>query len=129
MAATLGELLLGEKTAYPIYHLEHPIRQSWREMILILAEALDVPKANIVPYEVWVRRVREFPPSLTESENPAARLVEFFDSYFRHMSCGNLILDMAHSKEHSKTLRNLKAVSKELVYSYVQAWKDIGFLR
>lgn len=128
VAATLGELLIGDTTAYPIYHIENPVRQPWRDMIPILAEALGVPQTNTVSYNEWIRRVREFPPGLV-SENPAARLVDFFNDDFERMSCGGLILDTAHSKEHSDTFRGLEAVSKELVIKYLQAWKEMGFLR
>lgn len=128
VAATLGELLIGDTTAYPIYHIENPVRQSWRDMIPILAEALGVPQANTISYKEWIRRVREFPPSLV-SENPAARLVDFFNDDFERMSCGGLILDTAHSKEHSDTFRGLEAVGEELVLKYIQAWKETGFLR
>ncbi|TVY50464.1 Citrinin polyketide synthase, partial [Lachnellula cervina] len=108
VAATLGELLIGDTTAYPIYHIENPVRQPWRDMIPILAEALGVPQTNTVSYNEWIRRVREFPPGLV-SENPAARLVDFFNDDFERMSCGGLILDTAHSKEHSDTFRGLEA--------------------
>ena len=97
-------------------------------MIPILAEALGVPQANTISYKEWIRRVREFPPSLV-SENPAARLVDFFNDDFERMSCGGLILDTAHSKEHSDTFRGLEAVGEELVLKYIQAWKETGFLR
>jgi len=129
VAATLGELLLEDSRAYPIYHIENPVRQSWPDMISILAKALDIPQANIVPYKEWVRRVREFPPSMAASDNPAARLLEFFDKDFIRMSCGELVLDTAHSREHSETLRNLVGVDEELVMKYIRAWKETGFLR
>jgi hypothetical protein len=128
VAATLGELLLGGVTPYPIYHIENPKRQSWCEMIQVLAEVLNIPRANIIKFEAWLDRVRQFPPSSADIDNPAARLVEFLEAHFVRMSCGDLILDTAHSREHSETLRNSRPVSKELVAKYVQAWKDMGFL-
>ena len=112
--------------AYPIYHIENPVRQPWCEMILVLADALDIPRTNIIPFEDWVSRVRRFPGS--ETDNPAARLVEFLDKHFIRMSCGGLILDTAKSTEHSKTLRREELVSDDLVRKYIRAWKDMGFL-
>jgi hypothetical protein len=128
VAATLGELLLADGPAYPIYHIENPVRQPWREMIRVLADALDIPYSNIVPFDEWVGRVRRFPGSV-EADNPAARLVDFLDTHFVRMSCGGLVLDTAKSREHSGTLRREEAVSTELVRKYVRAWKDMGFLR
>uniref|UniRef100_A0AAU8H3X2 SpoA n=1 Tax=Sporormiella sp. TaxID=2012087 RepID=A0AAU8H3X2_9PLEO len=128
MAATLGELLLEPTDAYPIYHSENPQRQSWRQMIVVLAELLDIPKDNIISFGDWVRRVRNS-PSVAVSENPAVRLGDFFDVDFVRMSCGELVLGTKHSVEHSKTLRELPPVSRDLVAKYVQKWRDDGFLR
>jgi hypothetical protein len=128
VAATLGELLLADGPAYPIYHIENPVRQPWREMIRVLADALDIPYSNIVAFDEWVGRVRRFPGSV-EADNPAGRLVDFLDTHFVRMSCGGLVLDTAKSREHSETLRREEAVSAELMRKYVRAWKDMGFLR
>ncbi|KFY00088.1 hypothetical protein O988_03530 [Pseudogymnoascus sp. VKM F-3808] len=127
VAATLGELLLPETTPYPIYHIENPSRQPWKEMISTLAEALDVPPSNIIPFEEWVDRVRQFPGSV-DLDNPAGRLVDFLEKNFVRMSCGDLVLDTAKSTEHSETLRNLGPVDGDLVRKYVHSWKTTGFL-
>ncbi|KAJ5964489.1 type I iterative polyketide synthase [Penicillium vulpinum] len=127
VAATLGDLLIEEQPAYPIYHIENPVRQPWREMIAILSDALNIPQTNIIPYDEWLRRVRQFPPSLM-SENPAARLADFFEADFLRMSCGGMILDTARTKEHSETFRGLGPIDESLVRTYIQAWKESGFL-
>jgi nucleoside-diphosphate-sugar epimerase len=115
------------KSSYPIYHIENPIRQPWGEMVGVLASALDVRRANIIPFNEWIGRVRQFPGS-ADFHNPAAKLIDFLDTQFVRMSCGGLILDTAKSTEHSETLRNQRPVSCELVRKYIRAWKDIRFL-
>ncbi|KAF7592428.1 hypothetical protein BBP40_000276 [Aspergillus hancockii] len=126
VAATLGDLLLGDQPAYPIYHIENPVRQSWPEMITVLSDALCIPQANIIPYGEWVRRVRQC--TLPTAQNPAIQLVDFFETDFLRMSCGGMILDTARSREHSVTLRTLGPIDRELVMKYIQAWKGSGFL-
>jgi hypothetical protein len=96
-------------------------------MISTLAEALDVPLSNIIPFEEWVDRVRQFPGSV-DLDNPAGRLVDFLEKNFVRMSCGDLVLDTAKSTEHSETLRNLGPVDGDLVRKYVHSWKTTGFL-
>ena len=125
VAAILGELLISNNKPYQIYHIENPARQSWHEMVLVLANALD---ANVIPFKDWVNRVRQF-PGLAEIDNPARNLIEFLDRNFIRMSCGGLILDTAKSAEHSRTLRGLKPLDGNLVRSYVRSWKDMGFLQ
>lgn len=127
IAATLGDLLISDASPYPIYHVENPARQPWQEMTAVLADALDIPRANIIPFDDWLDRVRQFPGS-TETDNPARKVIEFLNEHFLRMACGGLILDTTKSREHSKTLASQEPVSADLVRKYVCAWKDMGFL-
>ncbi|GIK04405.1 type I iterative polyketide synthase [Aspergillus viridinutans] len=111
VAATMGDLLIGEQPSYPIYHIENPVRQPWSEMVTILSDTLNIPSSNVIPYGEWLHRVRQFPPSLTVSENPAARLGDFFEMDFL------------------PTFRGLGPIDWSLVMRYIQAWKQSGFLR
>ena len=96
-------------------------------MILVLAGALAIPRSNIIPFQKWINRVRQFPGSV-ETDNPAGRIVEFLDGNFVRMSCGGVILDTARSTEHSRTLRGTGPISDDLVRKYVHSWKEMGFL-
>lgn len=127
VAGTLSDLLLGESTPYPIYHIDNPVRQPWKEMIPILADALDIPRKNIIPFSEWVRRVRQFPGHV-EWDNPAAKLIEFLDDNFLRMSCGGLLLDTVKSIEHSETLAAVGPVDEDTARKYIRYWKEIGFL-
>jgi len=49
IAGTLSDLVLSNRTPYPIYHIENPVGQPWREMNTILADALKIP--NLIPFE------------------------------------------------------------------------------
>lgn len=127
VAATLSDLLLAENVPYPIYHIDNPVRQPWCDMIPVLADALEIPWSNTIPFDEWVSRVRSFPGSI-ELDNPAVKLVEFLDGNFIRMSCGGLLLNTAKSREHSKTLANVGPVSDDVARKYIQAWKETGFL-
>uniref|UniRef100_A0A8H7NLY2 Carrier domain-containing protein n=1 Tax=Bionectria ochroleuca TaxID=29856 RepID=A0A8H7NLY2_BIOOC len=127
VAASIGELVLAENTPYPIYHVENPSRQPWSEMIGIMADALGIPPANIIPFDEWVALVKAYPGS-ADLENPAAKLIDFLDLHFHRMSCGGLVMDTAHAREHSETMAKVPPVSAALFHKYVEAWKDMGFL-
>ena len=134
VASTLAELALGSvsgspaaSTPYPIYHIDNPVRQPWQDMVSVLARALDIPLANVLPFTEWVRRVRRFPGSV-EKDNPAFKLIDFLDENFLRMSCGGLLLDTAHTRQHSPTLAALGPVSDEMAEGYVRYWKRTGFL-
>lgn len=113
--------------AYPVYHIDNPVGQQWKAMSPVLATALDIPPHAIIPFKRWISLIRRSPLP-AETENPAARLVDFLDTHFERMSCGGLLLDTAKAKEHSETMAKEGPVSPELARSYVDAWKKMGFL-
>ncbi|KAI2476002.1 Type I Iterative Polyketide synthase [Pyrenophora tritici-repentis] len=108
IAATLSDLVLSDRPPYPIYHIENPVGQPWREMNAVLADALHIP--NLIPFEEWVERVRTAP----QRNNPAANLLDFLDDNYLRMSCGGLVLDVKKTLEHSETLAAVGPVNEEV---------------
>ena len=127
VAASLGDLIISDAESYPFYHIDNPVRQSWKEMILVLANALNIQQEGIIPFNEWVRCVRNFPGDV-EWDNPAAKLVDFFANDFVRMSCGGVLLDTKNTQEHSQTMRDVGPVDELVTRKYIQAWKDNGFL-
>ena len=127
VAATLADLALADNQPYPIYHIDNPVRQLWNKMIPVLADALDIPRSNAIPFQDWIQRVRDS-PSLGSMDNPATKLVDFLDDNFTRMSCGGLLLDTSNTREHSTTLANVGPVSDDVARKFVQSWKDMRFL-
>ena len=115
-----------ETETYPVYHVDNPIGQPWKEISAILTTALHIPENNIIPFRDWIARVRQSP--LPETDNPAVRLVGFLEKYFERMACGGIVLDTRRAEERSRTLAVQGPVSEEVVRSYVRRWKEGGFL-
>ena len=129
-AETLSELLLTPQPVDLIYHLENPVRQSWYDILTTLASKLGIPSAEFLPFDEWMDRVGAFAADKgsKDDRSAATMLAEFFKQDFQHMSGGNVILDTARARSISATLRGMDAVEAELVASYVDQWKRIGFL-
>ncbi|KAI8622916.1 hypothetical protein F5Y19DRAFT_483302 [Xylariaceae sp. FL1651] len=123
----IGQDKAAGNDAFHIYHIDNPVGQPWKAMSVVLAAALDIPPHRIVPFQEWVRRVRRSPLS-AETENPAARIIDFLAVYFEHMSCGGLILDTQRAQQHSRSLALEGPVSASLAQRYVSSWKEMGFL-
>jgi nucleoside-diphosphate-sugar epimerase/SAM-dependent methyltransferase len=132
VASTLVDLvsLPETDTPYPIYHIDNPIRQAWKEMIPVLADTLSIPLSGVIPFDDWVQRVKDHPRQVEgpEGENPAILLIDFLDANFLRMSCGGLLLETKKAREHSHTLANLGPVSNEVTKLFVESWKEMGFL-
>ncbi|KAL4814353.1 hypothetical protein BDW67DRAFT_186736 [Aspergillus spinulosporus] len=42
------------REVYPVYHVDNPVGQSWKEMVRVLAASLDIPSHGIVPFREWI---------------------------------------------------------------------------
>lgn len=122
IAGTLADLVLSTHTPDPVYHIENPVGQPWKEVNAILADAIGIK--NLIPFEEWVEKVR----NAGQRNNPAATLLEFLDDNYLRMSCGGLVLDVKKTLQRSKTLSAVGPVSEEVVRKYIHVWKEIGFL-
>ncbi|KAF5657011.1 polyketide synthase [Fusarium heterosporum] len=72
MAATLVEILTQpEKVSlHPIYHIENPLRQHWKDVTAILAKSLAVSgrPLEVIAFSKWIEIVRNWPDR--EQNNP-----------------------------------------------------------
>lgn len=126
VAAVLCDLVTHfTSPSHPVYHVDNPVRQPWAEMTKVLAEAIG---SEVIPFDEWLQRVRSYPSSAA-SENPAAKLIEFFEHEFTRMSCGALLLDTSLACEHSESLKAVGPLSADLVRRYVDSWKLAGVLK
>ncbi|ROW11935.1 hypothetical protein VPNG_05279 [Cytospora leucostoma] len=130
-AGTMVDLLaIGNDNApdpYPVYHIDNPVGQPWKDMSPVLASALGIPPSRFVPFRDWCKLVRRSPLPL-ETENPARRLVDWLEHNFERMSCGGLILETVRTQEHSKTMAELGPVSPGMARRFVASWKEMGYL-
>ncbi|WDK23671.1 beta-ketoacyl synthase domain-containing protein [Colletotrichum graminicola] len=128
VAGALTDLLVVAARPYAVYHVDNPVRQPWADMIAVLARELGLDDNGgecAVPFAEWVRRVREVGP---RAGNPAYVLVDFLEANFMHISCGGLLLETSHSREHSPTMRQVGPFGQDLTRLFIRRWKESGFL-
>nr|ALQ32772.1 putative polyketide synthase [Fusarium babinda] len=123
IADTLTDLVLSDNIPYPVYHIDNPVGQQWRDVNTILSDTLRIP--NLVPFKTWLDMVRKAP----QQDNPAALLADFLEDTYLRMACGGLVLDVKNTLEHSKSLSAVGPVSETVVRKYIHIWKEIGFLK
>jgi len=111
-----------------VFHLENPIRQSWHDVLKVIAAELGIGGSSaFLPYKVWLAKILAVPDDKIE-DNPAKKLAAFFEGDFEHMSSGEIILDTSEARKASRSLRLQRAVADELVRRYVGGWKKVRFL-
>ena len=123
-AAALSDILFDKAPLQLVYHLENPIRQSWQDVVLVLAEELKIGTDNIVPLETWLEAVASAP----DTNNPAKALSVFFKDEFVKMSSGSLVLDTSVARKSSPTLRGTGTVGATTIQGYISYWRKIGIL-
>ncbi|KFY61069.1 hypothetical protein V497_03195 [Pseudogymnoascus sp. VKM F-4516 (FW-969)] len=125
----VADLALNPAAEGPVYHMDNPVGQPWRDVNPVLARLLGVPAGGILPFRDWIKRVRTS-PLVPETENPTARngMADFLEKNFERMSCGGLVLDTQRAREHSVTMAAEGPVSEVVVGRYIEAWRRIGFL-
>ena len=126
-AETLADLLLSKDRTKVAYHLENPIRQSWRDALEIVAPELGLPNIGFTPFTDWLDKVCAVPDEISDSV-PAKKLEDFFRKDFQHMACGGIVLDTKNTRDVSSTLRNVRHVRANLLVSYIRYWKSVGYL-
>ncbi|KAI0405426.1 putative polyketide synthase [Xylaria palmicola] len=132
MAGALVDILLKPDTIplHPIYHIENPVRQPWSHMIATLGRAMDI--TAVLPFDEWVRRVRQWDvetDNVSNGANPAYLLVDFLEENFKRMSCGGLLMSTVKCREHSPTLAGVGPVSEDTTRLFVSRWRETGFLK
>ena len=126
-AQVLSDLLLSKSTDKVFYHLENPIRQSWQDVLNILATPLGLPDHSNLPFADWLESVGAVSTELRE-EVPVKALEEFFRMDFQHMACGSIVLDTTNTRAASSTLRLSHGIDDQVLESYIHRWKQIGYL-
>ncbi|RDW93186.1 uncharacterized protein DSM5745_00508 [Aspergillus mulundensis] len=136
-AKVLGDILLSAQLSASqaqIYHLENPIRQSWSDVLDMLANGLGISSdgAERLPFDLWLSQVKESIDN--DKAEPTDRvefqmLAEFLEKDFRRMATGGIILDTQNTRAASSTLRYMEEVSPHVIRKYIAEWKRSGFLR
>lgn len=108
-----------------VHHLENPMRQSWEEVLSIIANELGV--TSRLPYREWVTAMLDVPDEYME-RNPAKKMANFFVEDFESMSSGKVVMGTERARKVSKTLRATGPLDVDLIKEYVRKWKVMGFL-
>ncbi|KAL4994640.1 hypothetical protein BDV10DRAFT_188841 [Aspergillus recurvatus] len=124
-AQSITDLLLSPAPADLVYHIENPIRQSWRDMLQRIAADLKLSASDLLPWDEWQEQVS----AAGDAGNPAKTLQDFFANDFIRMGCGEVVLGTDSARKRSATLRGLDAVSEASVGGYLRYWREIGWLK
>jgi hypothetical protein len=133
-AAVISELLFSSGFQ-PIYHMENPSRQSWRDVLENLASILNSNNGKaqpqhqplpIIPFATWLSRLQEL--GNDQEHNYAMKVITFLESDFIRTASGVVILEMTNAKLDSPTLMSSTALDRKHLEEYCDYWRKQGFL-
>ncbi|KAK1220934.1 hypothetical protein PQX77_016274, partial [Marasmius sp. AFHP31] len=127
-ASVIHELLFGERFR-PFYHLENPVRQSWKEVLGYLSVLLAGPPGleeplPLVSFSEWTERVRRC--SHDPIKNPALRIIRFLEEDFVRMASGKVVLGTELACEDSAALKGSVPVGRRQIEEYWLYWQSSG---
>ncbi|RAK98995.1 putative NRPS-like enzyme [Aspergillus ibericus CBS 121593] len=125
-ASVIINLSFSEEQPAVAYHLENPVRQSWTDVLRTIGSQLNIDQ--FLPFDGWLDRVTHSLPKDKADQNPVHQLEEFFREDFVRMACGAVIMATDEARKRSEALRRVDAVPDEVVASYVQSWRKMGYL-
>ncbi|KAF7554687.1 hypothetical protein G7Z17_g2694 [Cylindrodendrum hubeiense] len=125
-AAVISDITFSASVPPLVQHLENPVRQAWSDVVDVIGQQLNLPKANIT-FEEWIDKVVS--AGGEEDDYPVRKLHAFFKLSFQAVACGHVILDTAVARTSSSTLRNLTAIDDATIQGYIRHWKDISYLK
>ena len=127
----------------PVLHLTHPEPVPWSSVLQYFAKELDLP---VAPYKEWLADLRKahaklnagrLTPTEVEGifqENPALRLIEFFEAAEATAMKDSLEplnvpkLDVTKALKAAPSLKKAEQVAHERVQRWIQFWRKTGFL-
>ncbi|KAI0890636.1 uncharacterized protein GGS22DRAFT_194569 [Annulohypoxylon maeteangense] len=104
-----------------VYHAVNPQRTSWAGLVATVAQHLAL---KTVAWDEWIKALRES-ASKTEdlAENPAVKILEFFESLTRVSEDDeSILLDTRETIRVSQTLANLGPVHDGWMQNWMRQW-------
>ncbi|EFR03735.1 L-aminoadipate-semialdehyde dehydrogenase [Nannizzia gypsea CBS 118893] len=120
-ANAIAEILLDDRTGHLLYHVENPVRQSWKDILSIIQEDYSFKNVPLIEFDRWIELA-------TAEGKPLEDLRWFFKEYFLPMATGEVKLETIHSTWSSPTLRASSVVNKSTLQLYLSVWKKLGAL-
>ncbi|PLB43654.1 NRPS-like enzyme [Aspergillus steynii IBT 23096] len=120
LAEILVDLALQKPSSRGLVDVAHPLNLSpttWEEIRPVVSDALSTfagKPLDVVPFSEWISRT-------LLAQNPAAKLLDFFETSASTSEPGN-VLDTQKTAQRSEKLRAVDAIKPEWIRKWVQEW-------
>lgn len=123
LASVILELAFLQTTPEIVYNLQSPHTFSWTATLLPLLKS-----AGLVftpsPISIWLAKLRESANTTTVEQNPAVKLVEYYErAYGKGNPGGKVDFEIGKAERDSETLRNAPDLVKDgYIERFLETW-------
>ncbi|KAH8803002.1 hypothetical protein F5884DRAFT_683230 [Xylogone sp. PMI_703] len=121
LSGAISSIPLSDITGY--FHCVNPTKATWQELLPAILEFFKSRdcKLEVVRLADWIHRVEQ---EKDVSKNPATKLLETYQGWLTAEKAGQTEVELSveRTKTYSKAIREMKAISPELMSHWCQQW-------
>ena len=102
-----------------VFHVTNPETTSWKVLLPAVLHSLG-SDVKVVPLDEWIYALKSSASSEQAPFNPGLKLLDFFEEL--EYSSNMPTLQTSLTLQHSETLANMKAVSGQLMRTWMKQW-------
>ncbi|KAK3367615.1 hypothetical protein B0H63DRAFT_405312 [Podospora didyma] len=107
------------------FHGVNPVETEWMTLAPAVKEFYGDRIKKIVPLDEWIAALERSQATTEDiSKNPGVKLIDTYKAWSDATKSGqgHVQFDMTRTKAHSKTMREMKAVTPELMKNWCRQW-------
>ncbi|KAM7205204.1 hypothetical protein V8F20_003341 [Naviculisporaceae sp. PSN 640] len=107
------------------FHGINPQQVQWKELIPAVREFYGERIKKVVPFEEWVMELEKSAITTDDvNKNPGVKLLDTYKTWVMaaKRGIGYVAMDVDRTKSYSPTMRNMKAVTPELMTNWCRQW-------
>ena len=133
VAHTIVDVVLDGERGTGTFHISNPHPIAWIDLMPAVRRMLtrddDSKPLEVIPMKEFVERLKDSNQSAAAEDNPAIKLITFFENFDVVGKGVRCRLDIDKTKMISPTLGRVKPVDESVLRLFVDYWKGIGFLQ
>ncbi|KAI1474192.1 hypothetical protein K445DRAFT_319573 [Daldinia sp. EC12] len=104
------------------FHSVNPKTITWQDLAPVVKEYYGDRIKKIVDSNEWLAALKASQATTTDvNKNPGIKLIDSYESFFFGGE-KTIVFDMERTQEHSKTAKNLEAITPEMMRNWCRQW-------
>ncbi|KAK0648487.1 hypothetical protein B0T16DRAFT_388706 [Cercophora newfieldiana] len=118
-----SQVAIGDVNGY--FHGVNPVEEQWVTLARAIMEFYGVRIKKVVSLDEWVKALEESQAKTEDvTKNPGIKLIDTYKAWNEAAKSGHghVRFDMTRTKQYSKTMREMQAITPELMKNWCKQW-------